>query len=90
MPANPQPQISTKLLSSLFARFTADRDALFAAVERCEQRLVDLSERLGTPAGAGDTAETKADQALGGSLPTWQDALERYDRATIARGVPHA
>jgi len=33
---------------------------------------------------------TKADQALGGSLPTWQDALERYDRATIARGAPHA
>jgi dTDP-4-dehydrorhamnose reductase len=33
---------------------------------------------------------TKADQALGGPLPTWQDALERYDRATSAPGAPHA
>jgi len=66
MPAKPEPQISPKLLSSLFARFTADRDALLAAVERCEQRLVDLSGRLGSPApgAAGDTAEAKAEQAL--------------------------
>jgi dTDP-4-dehydrorhamnose reductase len=33
---------------------------------------------------------TKADQAIGGPLPTWQDALERYDRATAAPGAPHA
>ncbi|MEP7029280.1 MAG: dTDP-4-dehydrorhamnose reductase [Candidatus Eisenbacteria bacterium] len=33
---------------------------------------------------------TKADQALGGPFPTWQDALERYDRAIAARGAPHA
>lgn len=33
---------------------------------------------------------TKADEALGGPLPTWQDALERYDRATTAPGAPHA
>ena len=30
---------------------------------------------------------TKADAALGGPLPPWQDALERYDSA---RGAPHA
>jgi hypothetical protein len=73
------PQISSKLLSSLFARFTADRDALFAAVERCEQRLVELSEQLGTP-GAGDPVETKADQALAVA----QEALE------LARGAMKA
>ncbi len=33
---------------------------------------------------------TKADQALGAPLPTWQDALERYDRAAPARGATHA
>lgn len=62
----PDPQISPKLLSSLFARFTADRDVLLAAVERCQQRLVDLSERLSSfaPEAAGDTAEAKAEQAL--------------------------
>lgn len=46
MPATPEPGISSKVLSSLFGRFTADRDALFAAIERCEQRLAELSERL--------------------------------------------
>jgi hypothetical protein len=66
MPVKPEPPISSKVLSSLFARFTADRDALFAAVERCEQRLVDLSERLDAFAAqaGGDTAETKAEHAL--------------------------
>jgi dTDP-4-dehydrorhamnose reductase len=33
---------------------------------------------------------SSADAALGGPLPTWQDALERYDRATTAPGAPHA
>jgi len=66
MPAKSEPQINPKLLASLFARFTADRDALLAAVERCEQRLVDLSERLSSfaPEAAGDAAEEKAEQAL--------------------------
>ena len=66
MSAKPEPQISPKLLSSLFARFTADRDALLTAVERCEQRLVGLSEQLSSfaPEAAGDMAEAKADQAL--------------------------
>jgi hypothetical protein len=60
------PHIDQKLLGSLFARFTADRDALLAAVERCEQRLVDLTERLSSfaPEAAGDAAEAKAEQAL--------------------------
>ena len=59
-------QISPKLLSSLFSRFTADRDALLGAVERCEQRLVDLSERLAATGSPGDpsTIEAKADHAL--------------------------
>ena len=66
MSGKPDPQISPKLLSSLFARFTADRDALLGAVERCEQRLVDLSERLGTTASSEEpsTIEAKADRAL--------------------------
>ena len=33
---------------------------------------------------------SKADQLLGGPLPTWQDALDRYDRAIAARGAPNA
>ena len=60
------PQISTKVLSNLFARFTADRDALYAAIERCEQRLVQLSERVEGPAAgaATDDLSLKADEAL--------------------------
>ena len=58
-------QISPKVLSSLFARFTADRDALYAALERCEQRLVELSERIdGRAAGTSDDPSLKADEAL--------------------------
>ena len=59
-------QISPKVLSSLFARFTADRDALYAALERCEQRLVELSERLDGPrtAVADDDLSLKTDEAL--------------------------
>lgn len=67
MAANTEPPaISTKVLSSLFARFTADRDALYAAIERCEQRLVELSERIEGPnaAAATDTLSLKADEAL--------------------------
>jgi hypothetical protein len=64
MPAPQDPPISAKLLSGLFARFTADRDALFAAVERCEQRLVDLSERLGAAGEDAPGGDDKADQAL--------------------------
>ena len=66
MPAKHEPQMNPKLLSSLFARFTADRDALLAGVERCEQRLVDLSERLSSfaPEAVADTAEAKAEHAL--------------------------
>jgi hypothetical protein len=63
MSSKTEPQISPKVLSSLFARFTADRDVLLTAVERCEQRLVDLSVT---------TAEAKADQALALA----QEALE--------------
>jgi len=33
---------------------------------------------------------SKATAALGHELPTWQDALDRYDRATTAPGAPHA
>jgi hypothetical protein len=88
MPAKPEPQISTKLLSSLFARFTADRDALFAAVERCEQRLVELSEQLGAPAaaGGGDTAATKADQALTVAKEALELAHEAMKAARHRRG----
>jgi len=88
MPAKPEPQVSTKLLSSLFARFTADRDALFAAVERCEQRLVDLSERLGASAAAdgGDTAETKADQALAVAKEALELAHEAMKAVRQRRG----
>ena len=59
-------QISPKVLSSLFARFTADRDALYAALERCEQRLVELSERIEGPRAAttSDDLSLKADEAL--------------------------
>ena len=55
--------ISTKVLGSLFARFTADRDALYAALERCEQRLVELSERIEGPR-ATDDLSLKTDEAL--------------------------
>ena len=60
------PQISTKVLSSLFARFTADRDAIYAALERCEQRLVELSERIEGPSSvaATDNLSLKTDEAL--------------------------
>ena len=60
------PQISTKVLGSLFARFTADRDAIYAALERCEQRLVELSERIEGPgaAAATDDLSLKTDEAL--------------------------
>jgi hypothetical protein len=60
------PAINPKVLSSLFARFTADRDALYAAIERCEQRLVELSERLEGPSAATvtDNLSVKADEAL--------------------------
>ena len=59
-------QISPKVLSSLFARFTADRDALYAALERCEQRLVELSERIEGPraTATGDDLSLKTDEAL--------------------------
>jgi len=63
--AKAEPQITPALLSKLFARFTADRDALLAAVERCELRLTELSQRLAastTGIPAGDDA--KADEAL--------------------------
>jgi hypothetical protein len=88
MPAKPEPQISTKLLSSLFARFTADRDALFAAVERCEQRLVELSEQLGAPTGAslGDPAEAKADQALAVAKEALELAREAMKAVRQRRG----
>ncbi|HWP65800.1 MAG TPA: hypothetical protein VNO26_07800 [Candidatus Limnocylindria bacterium] len=56
--------ISPKVLSSLFARFTADRDALYAALERCEQRLVELSERVEGPPAATNDAMLKAEEAL--------------------------
>ena len=58
----PEPQLSSTLLSKLFARFTADRDALLAAVERCEHRLAELSDRLAPHAGGN--ADAKADHAL--------------------------
>jgi hypothetical protein len=65
MSGKSESQISPKLLSSLFARFTADRDALLAAVEHCEHRLVDLSERLAAASSEKPEAiEAKADQAL--------------------------
>ncbi len=32
---------------------------------------------------------SRADAALGSSMPTWQDALGRYDRALGARGATH-
>jgi hypothetical protein len=66
MPAKADPHIDPKVLASLFARFTADRDALLAAVQRCERRLIDLTERLSSfaPEAAGDAAEAKADEAL--------------------------
>jgi len=88
MPAPPEPQISSKLLSSLFARFTADRDALFAAVERCEQRLVDLSEKLGAPsaAEASDTVETKADRALSVAKEALELAREAMKAVRQRRG----
>jgi len=60
------PPISTKVLSNLFARFTADRDALYAALERCEQRLVELSERIEGPGATSvsDDLSLKTDEAL--------------------------
>jgi hypothetical protein len=59
-------QISPKVLSSLFARFTADRDSLYAALERCEQRLVELSERIEGPrtTAAPEDLSLKTDEAL--------------------------
>jgi uncharacterized protein (DUF1697 family) len=67
-------QISPKVLSSLFARFTADRDALLTAVERCERRVVEALEIPAT------TAEAKADQALALA----QEALELARQAMKA------
>ena len=62
--AKAEPQITPALLSKLFARFTADRDALLAAVERCELRLAELSQRLSaSPAGVANS-DAKADEAL--------------------------
>ena len=66
MPDKSDAQISPKVLSSLFARFTADRDALYAALERCEQRLVELSERIeeSGATAATDSLSLKTDEAL--------------------------
>jgi hypothetical protein len=88
MPAKPEPQISPKLLSSLFARFTADRDALLAAVERCELRLVELSERLGAPGAGGEAAgaDGKADHALAVAKEALEIAREAMAAVRQQRG----
>lgn len=66
MPAKPEPKISAALLSNLFARFTADRDALLAAVERCELRLTELSQRLTGPLAPEpkSNVDDRVDEAL--------------------------
>lgn len=78
MPAKSDPQASVKLLSNLFARFTADRDLLLAAVERCERRLGELAARLDDAATTRDA--TAADRAL--ALAT--EALETARTALAA------
>jgi hypothetical protein len=63
--AKAPPQITPALLSKLFTRFTADRDALMAAVERCELRLAELSQRLAASTGGAPALDDgKADEAL--------------------------
>ena len=86
MASKPDPQIGAKLLSSLFSRFTADRDALFAAVERCEQRMVDLSQRLASTASSEEPAaiEKKADEAL--ALATEALVVAREALSTALHG----
>ena len=46
------PGLSRDAVARMFARLTADRDDLRAAIDRCEQRLEALAHSLGQGAGA--------------------------------------
>jgi hypothetical protein len=63
--------LSRDAVARMFARLTADRDELRAAIDRCEHRLEELARSLGQGAGApahegcqGTRALAVAEEAL--------------------------
>lgn len=80
-----------KALSTLLARFTADRDALMAAIQDCQQQLATLADRVErAPSSASeDLSQTVArlvqeQQRLAAALPAG-DLLTAVDRLAADR-----